>query len=108
MHTFPTAVEPVNDILAILLSSIIYLPILIVDSLLAGNTLNTPLGMPASTASYIMVMTMHTQWLILTELTSAKASALNGVSSDGFNTTVHPAASAAPALRVAMAMGKFH
>ncbi len=51
---------------------------------------------------------MHAYTHIWTWLTSAKARALNGVSSDGFSITVHPAANAAPALRVAMAIGKFH
>ena len=40
--------------------------------------------------------------------TCPRASAENGVSSEGFKTTLHPAARAAPALRVTMATGKFH
>ncbi len=39
---------------------------------------------------------------------SASASAENGVDSAGLMTIVQPAASAAPALRVIMAFGKFH
>ena len=39
--------------------------------------------------------------------TTARAKAEKGVSSDGFKTTLQPAARAAPALRVTMAMGKF-
>ena len=39
---------------------------------------------------------------------ATRASAQSGVSSDGLMTAVQPAASAAPALRVIMAMGKFH
>uniref|UniRef100_A0A224XX72 Uncharacterized protein n=1 Tax=Panstrongylus lignarius TaxID=156445 RepID=A0A224XX72_9HEMI len=37
----------------------------------------------------------------------ASAIAVNGVSSAGLMTTVHPAANAAPALRVIIANGKF-
>lgn len=40
--------------------------------------------------------------------TSASASAVKGVSSEGLSIAVQPAARAAPALRVAMARGKFH
>ena len=36
------------------------------------------------------------------------ASAVNGVSSDGLMSAVQPAANAAPALRVIIAIGKFH
>ncbi len=39
---------------------------------------------------------------------TASASAVNGVISEGFTTMAQPAASAAPALRVIMAAGKFH
>lgn len=39
---------------------------------------------------------------------SARARAVKGVNSDGFTTMVQPAASAAPALRVIIAAGKFH
>lgn len=41
-------------------------------------------------------------------LTSARASADSGVSSAGLTTTVQPAARAAPAFLVIMALGKFH
>ena len=51
---------------------------------------NLPGGTPASWAS------------------SAMANADKGVSSAGLITQVHPAAMAAPALRVIMAFGKFH
>jgi hypothetical protein len=53
------------------------------------TTESTPLGIPASSAS------------------SASARAENGVSEAGRTTMVQPAASAAPALRVIMAEGKF-
>src|SRR6202030_3427956 len=53
-------------------------------------TLNTPLGMPARSAS------------------SAMASAEYGVCVAGLHTRVQPAASAGPALRVIIAAGKFH
>mmetsp|Transcript_9611 Transcript_9611/g.13055 ORF Transcript_9611/g.13055 Transcript_9611/m.13055 type:complete len:222 (-) Transcript_9611:33-698(-) len=54
------------------------------------TTLKTPGGMPALLAS------------------SPRASAERGVNSEGFTTREHPAARAAPALRVIMAQGKFH
>ena len=54
------------------------------------TTLNTPAGSPARSPS------------------SASASAENGVSEEGCATTVQPAASAAAALRVSIAVGKFH
>ena len=54
------------------------------------TTLNTPAGTPARSAS------------------SASASAENGVCDAGLTTTVQPAASAGPALRVIIAIGKFH
>jgi len=49
-------------------------------------------------------ITMHAQ----SDLTSAKARAEKGVSGGGLITVVHPAAKAAPSLRVIMAEGKFH
>ena len=54
------------------------------------STLNTPLGIPARSAS------------------TASASAEYGVCVAGLSTIVHPAASAGPALRVIIAAGKFH
>ena len=57
---------------------------------LVGTTLNTPAGTPASIAS------------------CAAASAESGVSSAGFATMAHPAASAGATLRISMALGKFH
>ena len=54
------------------------------------TTLKTPAGKPARSAS------------------SASARAENGVSCEGWTSTVQPAASAAAALRVIMAQGKFH
>ena len=53
-------------------------------------TENTPAGMPARSAS------------------SASASAESGVSPAGLQTKAQPAASAGPALRVIIALGKFH
>jgi len=55
-----------------------------------GTTANTPGGTPARPAS------------------SASASAENGVALAGLSTIVQPAASAGPALRVIIAIGKFH
>lgn len=57
---------------------------------LVGNMFSTPGGKPASVAN----------------LATAKADM--GVSGDGFTIMVQPAASAAPALRKTMAIGKFH
>src|SRR6185312_15455912 len=53
------------------------------------TTLSTPLGNPASSAN------------------SPRRSAVNGVSSAGFNTTVQPAASAGAHFQVASKNGKF-
>jgi len=55
-----------------------------------GTTLSTPSGSPARRNS------------------STRKSVVSGVRSAGFSTTVHPAASAGPILRVAIASGKFH
>ena len=55
-----------------------------------GSTLTTPSGTPASARI------------------AATASAESGVSLAGLSTTVQPAASAGPILRVAIAAGKFH
>src|SRR5690606_364367 len=52
--------------------------------------LSTPAGIPALWASSISLY------------------AVNGVNSDGFTTTVQPAAMAGPTLRVIIAAGKFH
>ena len=54
------------------------------------TTFTTPSGRPASAAS------------------SAKRSAVSGVSSAGFSTTVLPAASAGPSFHEAIVSGKFH
>ena len=55
-----------------------------------GSTLKTPCGMPACSAN------------------SANASADNGVSGAGFTIMLQPAARAGAALRVIIALGKFH
>ncbi len=55
-----------------------------------GSTVNTPSGRPAASAS------------------SASRSAVSGVSSAGFSTTVLPAASAGPKPQPAIGIGKFH
>src|SRR5581483_10766372 len=81
------SVEPVNDNLRTIGSSVNSPPISLAAPVI---TLNTPFGTPARSAS------------------SANASAENGVCDAGFNTTVHPAAIAGPALRVIIASGKFH
>jgi len=87
MSSLPTPVEPVKDSLRTLGLPVSSAPIS--RELLPGITLNTPAGMPARVAS------------------SASARADSGVSAAGLSTTVHPAASAGPALRVIMALGKF-
>ncbi len=83
----PTAVEPVNDSLRTRGSA------RTASASGAGSavqtTLTTPCGTPASSSS------------------RAIASAVRGVSCAGLSTTVQPAASAGPSLRVAMAAGKF-
>ena len=55
-----------------------------------GTTLTTPAGTPTSAR------------------TLTNSSEVSGVHSAGFSTTVQPAASAGPTLRVAIASGKFH
>ena len=55
-----------------------------------GTTLTTPAGTPASSRI------------------CAISRAVSGVSRAGLSTTVQPAASAGPILRVAIAAGKFH
>ncbi len=83
----PTSVEPVNAIFATSGCSTSRCP-----HVRPGptTTLTTPSGSPASSAS------------------SAKRSAVSGVSSAGFNTTVLPAASAGAIFQQAIASGKFH
>src|SRR5690606_12430566 len=83
----PTLVDPVNDSLRTMGLPVSSPP---TTSDLPVTTLSTPAGMPASAAS------------------SASASAEYGGAVAGLRTLVHPAASAAPALRVIMALGKFH
>ena len=87
IRSFPTAVEPVKLSLrttGLLVSSS---PI---GTASPVTTLSTPGGIPARSAS------------------TASARAERGVSAAGLTTIVQPAASAAPALRVIMAAGKFH
>ena len=83
----PTFVDPVNDSLRT-----VGLPVS--SAPMPGGrpvtTLITPAGMPARSAR------------------TPRASAVNGVRSEGFTTTVQPAASAGATLRVIIAAGKFH
>ena len=83
----PTSVEPVNAIFATSGCSTSRCP-----QVRPGptTTLTTPSGRPASSAS------------------SAKRSAVSGVSSAGLSTTVFPAASAGPSFQAAIVSGKFH
>jgi len=83
----PISVEPVKDSLRTMGLAQISPPMALAEPV---TTLNTPAGMPARAAS------------------SASASAENGVWLAGLTTIVQPAASAAPALRVIIADGKFH
>ena len=86
--TRPTSVDPVNDSLRTRGSCSIAETV--GPDRRAGSTLTTPAGTPASSRI------------------AAIASAVSGVSLAGLRTTVHPAASAGPILRVAIAAGKFH
>ena len=83
----PTSVEPVKVILRTIGLRVISPPISPADPV---STESRPLGTPARSAR------------------SAKARAENGVSEAGLTTIEQPAASAGPALRVSIAVGKFH
>ena len=83
----PTSVEPVKAILATSGCSTRRWPH---SRPGPATTLTTPSGSPASSAS------------------SAKRSAVSGVSSAGLSTTVLPAASAGPIFHEAIVSGKFH
>src|SRR6185503_6809073 len=87
ISTRPISVEPVKVSMRTRGLEVSSLPITLA---LPVMTLNTPLGMPARSAS------------------TARASAVNGVSEAGLHTTVQPTASAGATLRVIMAAGKFH
>ena len=80
------AVEPVKLSLRIVGLAVSSAPMTCAEPV---TTFSTPAGMPARSAS------------------SHSASAENGVCEAGLITMVQPAASAAPALRVIMAAGKF-
>ena len=83
----PTAVEPVKPILRTSGCSTNRHP---ASAPVPTTTSSTPSGNPASRAS------------------SAKRSAVRGVSSEGFSTTVLPQASAGPSFQLAISRGKFH
>src|SRR5690606_39426622 len=82
----PTAVEPVKLNLRTTALSVRVSPIIGASPV---TTLSTPGGIPACRAR------------------SARARAVQGVASAGLTIIEHPAARAAPALRVIMAAGKF-
>ncbi len=84
----PTSVDPVNDSLRTRGS--LSIAETTAPDFREGSTLTTPSGTPASASRPPM------------------ASAVSGVSEAGLSTTVQPAASAGPILRVAIAAGKFH
>jgi hypothetical protein len=88
IRVLPTSVDPVNENLRTSGLSVNSSPTL--RESVVVRTLNTPAGTPASSAS------------------TASASADRGVSEAGLMTTGQPAASAGPALRVIIALGKFH
>ena len=83
----PTSVEPVKPIFATSGCSTSRRPTTLPGP---ATTFTTPSGRPASSAS------------------SARRSAVSGVSSAGFSTTVFPQASAGPSFHEAMLSGKFH
>ncbi len=83
----PTSVEPVKVSLRTIGFEVSSSPIAPVRP---ARTLITPAGIPARSAS------------------STIAKAESGVAVAGLHTVVQPAASAAPTLRVNMALGKFH
>src|SRR5699024_4702216 len=83
---FPTSVDPVNVIMRTSLFSSISFPI---SSAFPVMRLTTPAGIPAFSKIFTISI------------------AERGVSGDGFNTAVHPAARAGPSLRVIMDEGKF-
>src|SRR5437870_254741 len=87
ISSLPTAVDPVNEILRTSGFEVSSPPTSLAEPVM---TLKTPIGMPARSP----------RW--------ASASAENGVCDAGFATTVQPAASAGPTLRVIIAIGKFH
>ena len=87
ISTRPVSVEPVNDSFLTIGLAQSSAPIAFESPVMM---LSTPLGMPARSPN------------------SASASAEYGVCPAGLITTVQPAASAGPALRVIMAFGKFH
>ena len=87
MSTRPISVEPVKVSMRTAVLEVSSLPIALA---LPVMTLNTPFGIPARSAS------------------SARASALSGVSEAGLQTTVQPTAKAGATLRVIIAHGKFH
>ncbi len=82
----PTSVDPVN---AILLTPGCEASAAPAVGPRPVTTFTTPGGIPASSTS------------------SPKRNALRGVSSAGFSTTVHPAASAGPIFQAAISSGKF-
>lgn len=104
MSILPTRVEPVNDIyvMSVVCRSVVVqdLAFLMIGELVialptsavffnAVTMLTTPGGTPARSPS------------------KAMAAPVSGVSPGVFNTTVHPAASAGPTLRVIMPSGQF-
>src|SRR5436190_2736826 len=86
INNLPMAVEPVNDSLRIKGLSVKRLPI---NSESPVTILNTPAGIPASSAS------------------TANANAEKGVKTEGLSIIVQPAAKAGAHFRVIIALGKF-
>jgi hypothetical protein len=105
--TFPTALDPVNDIFITLLSLHMTFPTAGVFVLEAVTTFNTPGGIPATSAN-LAERNIFINQVNAVRLTSHNAKAEKGVSSAGFNTTVQPAARAGAHFLVIIALGKFH
>src|SRR5207248_6711284 len=87
IRSLPIAVEPVKVRQRTMGLDVSSSPISLADPV---TTLKTPAGIPARSAS------------------SPRARAESGVSLAGLHTTAQPAARAGPALRVIIALGKFH
>ncbi len=88
ISSLPTSVEPVKESLRTIGLAVSSPPTS--AAFMVVTMLSTPFGRPARSAS------------------SASASAHRGVSSAGLITIAQPAARAGPALRVIIAIGKFH
>jgi len=97
-RTFPTAVDPVNDSFRINSEWLKANPTAATSDLSTVMTFMTPAGKPI-----MIYCRLNIQYNIKLPAASAieqRASADRGVSSEGFITTVHPAARAAPVMKL--------